>query len=317
MTRPFTRRVGGQPPKLGGAFTLVELLVVISIIGVLMALLLPAIQAARESARRTQCINKLKQIGLALQNYHDAKKHFPSGAHINNDPVNSKPAGISWNVMVLPYLELGSLYGEIDPRPYGAATNYGHENTLVDAFICPTAPEQGNQATTPKGSNYSAVAGAGRNDEGRMGFASPNCGDVFTDGVFFADSRTPISRITDGTSNTLAIGERTYYWVDWVFGTTKRGNPVNEICSGPAHNILYPINADQYQFGFYKFDNRAPVGAPKTMLLNDLQFGSDHPGGANFTFADGSVHMISETIDMTVYKDMSTKDGGEITPPVD
>jgi prepilin-type N-terminal cleavage/methylation domain-containing protein/prepilin-type processing-associated H-X9-DG protein len=314
MTRPFIRRVASQPPKLGGAFTLVELLVVISIIGVLMALLLPAIQAAREAARRTQCINKLKQIGLALQNHHDAKKHFPSGANINNDPIDSSRAGISWNVMVLPYLELGSLYSEIKPLPNGAASSTAHESTLVDAYICPTADEQ---TSHEKGANYSSVAGAGRNDDGKMGFTSPNCGDVFTDGVFYADSRTPIARITDGTSNTLAIGERTYFWRIWLFGTSKRGNPINEICSGSAHNILYPINADQYQFGFYKFDNRAPPGAPKTMLLNDLQFGSDHPGGANFSFADGSVHMLSETIDMTVYKDMSTKDGGEITPPVD
>jgi prepilin-type N-terminal cleavage/methylation domain-containing protein/prepilin-type processing-associated H-X9-DG protein len=314
MLRPLTRRAVCEPTKLVGGFTLVELLVVITIIGVLLALLLPAIQAARESARRTQCVNKLKQIGLALQNYHGANKHFPSGGNLNNDPLESPSAGISWTVMVLPYLELQSLYDEIHPYPYGAAKNYSHEFTLVDAFICPTADAQ----TTPeKGSNYSAVAGAGRNDDSRMGLASPNCGDVFTDGVFFADSRTPIARITDGTSNTLAIGERTYYWRVWLFGTTKRGNPLNEICSGSAQNIVYPINADKYQFGFYKFDNRAPAGAPKTMLLNDLQFGSDHPGGANFSFADGSVHMISETIDMTVYKDMSTKDGGEITPPVD
>jgi prepilin-type N-terminal cleavage/methylation domain-containing protein/prepilin-type processing-associated H-X9-DG protein len=314
MTRPFTRRIASQPPKLGEAFTLVELLVVISIIGVLMALLLPAIQAARESARRTQCINKLKQIGLALQNHHDAKKYFPSGANIH---TTIRRVGLSWNVLVLPYLELGSLYGEIQPQPDGGAANYSHENSLIDSFICPSALEQGNEPNREKGSNYSAVAGAGRNDDGKMGFTSPNCGDVFTDGVFFANSRTPIARITDGTSNTLAIGERTYFLRVWLFGTTKRGDPVSEICSGSAHNILYPINADQYQFGFCKVDDSAPTGAPKTMLLNDLQFGSDHPGGANFSFADGSVHMLSETIDMTVYKDMSTKDGGEITPPVD
>jgi prepilin-type N-terminal cleavage/methylation domain-containing protein/prepilin-type processing-associated H-X9-DG protein len=313
MTRHISRRFTCQPPKRGGAFTLVELLVVISIIGVLMALLLPAIQAARESARRTQCTNKLKQIGLALQNYHDSQRHFPSGANIHS----SNGVGLSWNVLILPYIELDSLYSEIQPLPNGGAANSSPEYSLIDAFICPTALEQSNQANTEKGSNYSAVAGAGRNDEGKMGFTSPNCGDVFTDGVFYADSLMPIARITDGTSNTLAIGERTYYWRSWYFGTTKRGSPVNEICSGSAQNILYPINADQYQFGFYRFDNRAPIGAPKTMLLNDLQFGSDHPGGANFTFADGSVHMISETIDITVYKDMSTKDGGEVTPPVD
>jgi prepilin-type N-terminal cleavage/methylation domain-containing protein/prepilin-type processing-associated H-X9-DG protein len=313
MTRTISRRVVCRPSRLDGAFTLVELLVVISIIGVLMALLLPAIQAARESARRTQCTNKLKQIGLAIQNYHDSQKHFPSGANIHA----STGVGLSWNVLILPYIELGSLYTEIQPLPNGGAANSSPEYSLIDAFVCPTATEQGNQANTEKGSNYSAVAGAGRNDEGKMGFTSPNCGDVFTDGVFYADSRIPISRITDGTSNTLAIGERIYYWRSWYFGTTKRGNPVNEICSGSAQNILYPINADQYQFGFYRFDNRAPIGAPKTMLLNDLQFGSDHPGGASFTFADGSVHMLNETIDMTVYKDMSTKDGGEVTLPVD
>jgi prepilin-type N-terminal cleavage/methylation domain-containing protein len=303
-------------------FTLVELLVVISIIGVLVGLLLPAIQAAREAARRMQCTNKIKQIGVALQNHHAAKRRFPSGANIH---VNDMAPGISWNIMLLPYLEQNALYEQIDPLPNGGATNFNAETQLVDVFNCPSAPEQGVDGTSFFSSHYSTVAGAGRsaagagNNENRMNLAGV-CGDVFIDGIFYPDSRTPISRITDGTSNTLAIGERNYLFPQfhkWTLGSSKLGDPITELCMGSSHNIVYPFNADKNAFGYYRQDNAAPPGAAKTMRRNDLPFGSDHPGGASFSCADASVHFLNDDIDFTVYQNMASKDGGEVTPPVD
>ena len=296
----------------GRGFTLVELLVVISIIGVLVGLLLPAIQAAREAARRLQCTNKLKQIGLALENYDSSKRHFPSGSNIHTDQFL---IGMSWNVFLLPYLEQNALYEEIGPRPNGGAKYLNNaEKMMLDAYICPSALEQVNDGVSKVGSNYSAVAGVGRNGE-RMNLTGLN-GDVFTDGIFFPDSRTPISRITDGTSNTLAIGERTYFFHNWTEGSVKMGDPISDLQMASSHNIVYPINANRNVFGYDRRDIEKPPGA-KIMNRNDLHFGSDHPGGANFSYADGSVHFLPDVIDFTVYQNMATKDGGEITPPVD
>lgn len=316
MTHCIYRRSNCRHPvRRGGgikAFTLVELLVVISIIGVLMALLLPAIQAAREAARRTQCTNKLKQIGVALQNYHGSKRHFPSGSNQHTDAF---VIGISWNVLLLPYLEQNALYEEIDPQPNGGAKYLNNAETmLLDAYICPTAPEQTNDGVSKVGSNYSAVAGAGRNGE-RMNLTGLN-GDVFTDGIFYPNSRTPISRITDGTAYTLAIGERTYFFHNWTEGCVKMGDPITDLQMASTHNVVYPINANRDEYGYDRRDNQAPPGA-KRMSRNDLHFGSDHPGGANFCRADSSVDFLSDTIDIILYQDMSTKDGGEVPRPVD
>jgi prepilin-type processing-associated H-X9-DG protein len=139
------------------------------------------------------------------------------------------------------------------------------------------------------------------------------CGDLFTDGVLYPGSNTRIAEIRDGTSNTLAIGERTYIFRQWMLGATKYGNPPKRICSGSAHNIRYPFNANPFELedGFYKFDRDAPAAASKEMLLNDLFFGSEHPGGSQFSFADGSVHMLHDELDFTVYQNLATRDGGE------
>ena len=289
------------------AFTLVELLVVIAIIGVLLGLLLPAVQAAREAARRSQCNIQLRNLTLGLLNFESQNQRFPAGAKI---PPTDNQAGVSWRVMLLPYIEQGQLYEKISPLPNGGATDWTARTILLDILHCPTVPSEGSSGLTVFSANYAAVAGAARNDE-LIALESTICGNCATDGVLHVDSSTKMSNIEDGTSNTLVLGERIYLFQDWMEGATKSGTPPTRLCSGAVKNIFYPINASFEEFGHYKFDFSAPPTNRKT-LLNDLHFGSLHPGGAHFSYADGHVVFLSDSIDFTVYQDLSTKAGGEV-----
>jgi len=289
-----TRFRGLAQPVHG--FTLVELLVVISIISVLMGLLLPAVQAAREAARRTQCRNKLKQIGLALQNHHSQHSVFPTGARLLKKNID---ISVSWHVLILPYLELNTLHSSIQPTSDGGFDGLNPKTTLVDAFICPSAVKID---TDLKPSNYSGVAGAGRNDE-RIDLEDAACGDAFIDGIFFPDSRTRIAMITDGTSNTLAVGERVFRLAGtaWSAGAYRFGKPPKLICMDAMKNIRFLLDS-----------NEQLIAAGTNILRNDIPFGSDHPGGAQFSFADGSVQFLSEDIDFTIYQNLSTRNGDEV-----
>ena len=285
-------------PRMSFGFTLVELLVVITIISVLMGLLLPAVQAAREAARRTQCRNKLKQIGLALHSYHGQHNAFPSGGRLlDGDFAKS----VSWQVLVLPYLELNNLYNTIQPTSEGDFGGVDPKVTIVDALICPSAPEvESGDAIKP--SHYAGVAGAGRNEE-RIDLSDISCGDINTDGIFFPDSRTRIAMITDGTSNTMAVGERVFRVAGtaWSSGAFRFGKPPKLICIDAMKNIRHPLNAGE---------KLAAEGIK--ISSNDQPHGSNHPGGAQFNFADGSVQFLTEEIDFTIYQNLSTKDGGEV-----
>ncbi len=300
------RVVGFCRPLLG--FTLVELLVVVAIIGILLGILLPAVQAAREAARRTGCVNNLKQIGLALQNYHAQYRRFPPAAPLL---TKERDPSISWRVMILPFLEQSPLYEEIKPKPDGGATNWNAQTIVLPDYLCPNTEAPVSNAGVLVSSNYAAVSGAYRGTE-RVDLEDTSCGDVYTNGVFYHNSRVSISKITDGTSHTLAVGERLYIFRDWMDGASYVGKPPTRICSEAAKNLRFPINADQNQFGYYVGDFDAPTGAPKTMLLNDLFFASKHPGGANFCLADGSVQFLRDSIDFTVYQDLATKSGAEV-----
>jgi hypothetical protein len=137
------------------------------------------------------------------------------------------------------------------------------------------------------------------------------CGDICINGMFFPESRTTTDKIEDGTSHTLAIGERTYILSSWMPGAVWVNAKPKRICLYSASNLRYPINASHSQFGYHKADLDAPLGAPKTMLTNDLIFGSNHPDGAQFCCADGSVHMLSDAMDFTLLEDMATIAGHE------
>jgi prepilin-type N-terminal cleavage/methylation domain-containing protein len=289
-------------------FTLVELLVVIAIIGVLLGILLPAVQAAREAARRSSCINNLRQIGLALQNYHSQYKHFPPGAPLLAKEMDPS---IGWRVLILPFLEETAVYEEIAPTPDGGAANWSPQRRAIDVYVCPSNERPVSNGTMLVEAHYAAVSGAYRGND-RMDLEDSICGDIYTNGIFYPNSRIPTSKITDGTSHTLAVGERRCVWRDWMDGATWLGTPPTEICTEAAKNIRFPINADPNVYGYYKFDSTAPAGAKKDVLLNDLYFASRHPGGAHFSIADGSVQFLHDSIDFSLFQDLSTRNGGEV-----
>ncbi len=287
------------------AFTLVELLVVIAIIGILVAILLPAVQAARESARRMQCGNNLHQMGIALHNYHDTNGTFPAGFILPNQTL--------WSGLLLPQIEQQPLYDSLD---FSAAWDVdGSPNelacaTYLSVYRCPSsgAPRhdtvQGITDRVP--SNYLVCAtGLTRFESG----PPPVAGNLKLDGMFYTNSRTKMADILDGTSSTVAIGEAehnigvqgidlggTLHIVDhWYIGSPYiHLSEVSEVAGSTASRI----NAQFIQDAF--IDEQ------------ELGFSSRHPGGAQVVFADGHIAFIPQTIDTRVWSGLGTRHGGEV-----
>ncbi len=272
-------------------FTLVELLVVIAIIGVLVALLLPAVQAAREAARRSSCNNNLKQLGLAMHNHHDTFREFPAGA--DNGPANEEMWG--FGAHILPFIEQENLYDQlmVSRQTLNATLDVSALRPLVqtklDAFICPSDP--GNHLmsgplNSNTGRNFAGNAGLpGTFRVGKSNYIAVaglwDVADVNNNGVLYRGSSTRFSDITDGTSNTFMIGERNQFCNQgaWVGNRNVTGGG--------------PQGAD-YTLGF--------VARPVNHANNDAHhctegFASEHPGGALFCLADGSVQFIPDTIE--------------------
>ncbi len=314
-------------PSKDGGFTLVELLVVVAIIAVLVGLLLPAVQAARAAARRTMCSSGLRQIALASLEYEGAEDELPSGHLLSQKP---RTDGFSWRVPLLPYLEEQALLDLIEPKPGG-----GFEKRFVPIpalYVCPSEPEppinpsaaeaadetDPSIAPTSIWSSYAGVSGSGErwilSDEAVYG-------PTFIDGVYYPDSQTKLAEITDGTSHTLAFGERRYLSnaSNWVAGGLWDGlvagngkTLVRGIHMKGTKNVRYPLNADPNQFGYYGLDFSRPTGAPSSLRQNDFYFGSHHAGGAFFALVDGSVQFLTDEIEITLYRDLATRNGGEV-----
>ncbi|PQO33432.1 prepilin-type cleavage/methylation domain-containing protein [Blastopirellula marina] len=274
--------------KKKSAFTLVELLVVIAIIGVLIALLLPAVQQAREAARRTQCNNNLKQLGLAMHNYHDTFQSLPAGWI----DVGSSNNYMGWGTFLLPFVEQSALYDEMKAAGaykqawFNITAMDPFAKTVVDAFICPSDPSGGlNSHLHDYGkSNYTGVGGAHY-----LKGSGAN-------GTFYDNSFVKFRDMTDGLSNVAMVGERsTLLKSGW---TQKKGT----LWIGGSTSSEYYLNNAIVSSGYYSINGAA----------GSFNFTSAHPGGAIFLFGDGSAHFLSETIDGTTYRNLGSISDGNV-----
>lgn len=298
------------------AFTLVELLVVIAIIGVLVAMLLPAVQAAREAARRTACINHLKQLGLALHNYHDTLKTFPP-ATINN------PSAHNWVPMLLPYFEQGTLQDRYRwDRNWDHADNQAAITTQIDAFQCPSAPGSGRRVDTISSSisaaatDYAPVTGVD-NVVFATGLVPTSLGRK---GVMRANFSLRLGEILDGTSNTLIISEdagRPIHWVRGGQGPTSTSLACGNlnVSGGRVRGAGWADTSQSIPMHSFGYDGLTCPGPCAMNCTNNNEAFSFHPGGIVANFADGAVHYLAETIEMKVYISLISADGGEVIDP--
>ena len=285
--------------SLRRAFTLVELLVVITIIGILIALLLPAVQAAREAARRTQCTNNLTQLILAVQNYEMAARVYPPGTIDKTGPIVNTAQGYhhNWIEQILPYLEEGNAYRHID-FAVGVydAKNAEVRKVRMRGLQCPSEPH--SPSDTPA-SNYAGC----HND-----LEQP----IHTDnhGVFFLNSAVHYEDVSDGASYTLFIGEKLMdpmaapgSDLGWMSGTRatlrNAGTKLNEV-----------LNQWQLQRGRPGMPPAGPPADPKNLAVGG--FSSHHPGGANFAFGDGHVRFISQTLELSVLQQLAHRADGRL-----
>jgi prepilin-type N-terminal cleavage/methylation domain-containing protein/prepilin-type processing-associated H-X9-DG protein len=281
-------------------FTLVELLVVITIIGILIALLLPAVQAAREAARRMQCANNFKQIGLALHSYEAAKQSFPPASIWKSDPVFESP---TWSAFILPFMEYASVYDQYNFQ----AKQVMYEpptvgRTRIAAFVCPSDPRDeliylGHDLKGGELWWWSSNAG---------GVADSYCawepGDMWGtpinkgDGMLMENKGIRIAEVVDGTSNTLFVGE--------VTGGEPGTSKTNDWSWVWAHFGVFTT-----YFGI-SGPGTIPGNGVFDKTIND-GFSSYHPGGCHFLMVDGSVNFISRNTACDVLTAMTTRDGAQ------
>lgn len=311
-------------------FTLVELLVVIAIIGILVALLLPAIQAAREAARRTSCLNQVKQISVALHNHYAARSAFPSGFESSSSSCPGFGSGVMnmgppWSVRILPYLEGNARYesfdfdesfvGTLSVNDGGPSStvNYDKQGVSNPSFQCVSDPNSNEQAAT---TNYVGVMGGGTDAEAACtaSLGTQRAKVFFDNGILYANSKTQMRNITDGSSKVFLIGETVYQashepsgdlYHTWAGHRRAAGKPC---CTNPTTlaAAVDGINSQFNAFGVAALPNNWNVS---NHLIPRL-FGSFHPGGCYMGMADGSVRFVDEEIDINVYRDLGDRMDG-------
>ncbi|HUY90204.1 MAG TPA: DUF1559 domain-containing protein [Pirellulales bacterium] len=328
-------------PRCGSSFarrgfTLVELLVVIAIIGILIALLLPAVQAAREASRRSQCINNLKQLGIALQNYHDIHHKFAQCyfGPTANGPPNT---GRSWMFAILPFVEQANLQAVSSYYlPLGAGTTPGAAGftvntqvslTVIPAFLCPSDTNQGVMGSRSDGAGTRAVTNYKGCCGSNWAWGDPVCRYTFPKGGFWPGNANGLDRgngifmrnwsnlqawvamrdVEDGTSNTFLVGEAVPAWSAWTWWWYSNGSTAT--CGIPLNYSSLAITTS---------------GGTKTLETqlwdwhDNYSFFSRHSGsGANFVFADGHTTFINDDIDLLTYRYLANrgdKVAANITP---
>jgi prepilin-type N-terminal cleavage/methylation domain-containing protein len=326
-----------------GAFTLVELLVVIAIIGVLVALLLPAVQAAREAANRSSCSNKLKQLAIGVHNFHDTYKKLPRGAEVNVLPqpnptgTNTYIAGTTWLVYILPFIEQQPLFDRydftvrFDNIPSGGATaplnNDAVGSTVVPTFYCPSGPgpltykdPNGAGVNGDPSTHYYGIMGPGGATDNHTIVLNGTtytyrCGNPATNGAFafhgaFTQYRDEPGSITTGYTIGLS---------DFLDGTS------NTLMIGERSVHLPAPKTNSYRSWIR--GNHGGSGATKNATypinstdyngsnnFNDISFGSNHPGGCQFALGDASVRFVAETINLDIYRAATSLNSGELAP---
>ncbi len=285
-----------RPPRPG--FTLIELLVVMAILAILIGLLLPAVQKVRETAGRIRCQNNLKQIGLALHNYHDNQQCLPT--------ANSPTFGSAFT-LILPFVEQDNIRRVYDTSlPPSAPPNNTVTNLPVAIYLCPSMapPPAPFEAYSTHYASYAACIGS--NDAWG---SPPDNGALVrsnaTGNPTALDRGKRLTDLTDGASTTFLVGEMGYQLRDYTFTSGPYAGKVR------GGNTSWAFGYASYSFGSTQ-ESLNSIN-PTTPLLNRLQaFRSDHPAGANFLVGDGSVRFISNSIDQTTYQALGTRSGGEI-----
>ncbi len=319
--RPPSRRASG--------FTLVEMLVVIAIIALLMALLLPAVQGARETARRLQCGNNLKQVALALQTHLAQNEQFPAGQEclIDIHRAGDNWKRWSWFTATLPHLEQLSLY-EIYTKHYGGSpgggsrsyTNLPQKTAVVPSFLCPSdganpKVHNGSSANNAQGFHGNYVLNAGNTDLNPGGFAA----SARLNGLFFPQSAVSAAQIRDGLSNTL-LGSEIVLVPDGAIGSGQedvRGRYHNVGHAGALFSTLHTPNPSQPDRFSYCINGKVPR-APCVNTSDNVVVSarSHHVGGVTAALADASVRFVSDLVDPQVWLDLGSRAGRE-TPSGD
>jgi prepilin-type N-terminal cleavage/methylation domain-containing protein len=297
-------------------FTLVELLAVMAVIAVLMALLLPAVQASREAGRRTNCGNNLRQVALALQRFHETHKALPPNAQ------TAPRTGVSWMMEVLPFIEQEPLYRLVDARlPLNHPRNEAPSRTDIPLFRCPSDPStrgpadyRSETSDARAGTSYKAVGGANwewgdhlvSHPIGR--FAGDTHGLCRGNGLLFAGTYaenpcpkpvvTDFTCVRDGLSNTFALGETVAEWTRWAWWFSYNGS---------TGTCAIPLN---YRLG------QVDLHAAWDDWGRNYGFYSGHPGGAQFAMCDAAVRFVPDSVDLGVYRGLATISGQEqVQPP--